>query len=451
MNLVDKMKKILNSNTNKKDKLQKSVNAVKNVYDESDSKKEATQNAINRVIEVIQAHPDMPVGEFLKMIQDETELSDKSLVEIIKQIPDVKSEEATIDAVQKVDLASEAIAEIIQDASVSPVTAQKIAEQIPDKDIQQQQQVEIEKMLQEEQRQATLAKEKELLSNLTKIYNTCEEISDNELVEEIDDLEITTRTEKIDNLLEHIIAKKMALDCMQFGGPKIPTMMRIMPAVDMLEANLPLLIEEEYQKIKVEYDEQGKEYHEYDKREKQMVKIKLLENIAKKVARDFKELGNINVPQIDQLRNLSEVESNIFITTIRTSCHEEQLNEDDVEMIQRQLNGTAIDEWKNLNRILKKMKPKDREIAIRDFMKLLKFNETKTHSQKELDESIANIGIEIKKLPTDKQLSTAKTILSTLKQQQNAIAMWKNHKKANEITSEDMQSSVKETPKEETR
>ena len=51
---------------------------------------------------------------------------------------------------------------------------------------------------------------------------------------------------------------------------------------------------------------------------------------------------------------------------------------------------------KNLNRILKKMKPKDREIAIRDFMKLLKFNETKTHTQKELDESIANIGIEIK-------------------------------------------------------
>lgn len=432
MNLIDKIKAVLGSNISEEDKLQKGVNAVKNVYDESDSKNEATQNAINRVIEVIQAHPDMPVGEFLKMLQDKTELSDNSLVEIIKQMPDVKSEEATIDAVKKVDLASEAIAEIIQEAPVSPVTAQKIAEQIPDKDIQKKQQAEIEKMLEEEKRQAALEKEKEILSHLTKIYDTCEDLNDNTLVEAINELNIDLSTEKIDEQLKLIIAKKMALDCMKFGGPKLPTMMRIMPAIDMLEANLPFLVEKEYQKVKTEFDEQGKEYHEYDKQEKHMVKIKLLENIAKKVAKDFQEIGDINVPQTEQLKNLSKEELNIFIDTVKKSCHEEQLSEDDIDSIQRQLKGDTVDEWKNLNRMLKKMKPNEREKVVKDFMNLLKSNENKTHAQKKLDESIVNIGIQIKKLPQEKQLDTAKVILDTLEQQQQAISMFENHKESEE-------------------
>ena len=128
MSLIDK---ILKKEQKKEQQLQQGVNAVQTVIEESDSQKEAAHKAVNAAINEIQSHPEMPVGEFLKMIQQNTDLSDSSLVEIIKQIPDVKSEEATVEAVKKVDLASEAITEIIQDAPVTPATAQKIAEQIP--------------------------------------------------------------------------------------------------------------------------------------------------------------------------------------------------------------------------------------------------------------------------------------------------------------------------------
>lgn len=430
MSLKDKIMTRLNKNNSdsEQDKLKKGVVAVQNAYDESETKKEANENAMNTVIETIQAHPEMPVGEFLKMIQQNTDLSDSSLVEIIKQIPDVKSEEATVEAVKKVDLASEAITEIIQDAPVTPATAQKIAEQIPNEEIQKEQQEKIERWAEEEQRKQLLEKENQILSKLTEIYDTCDEINDNKLATMIRDLKIETRTEKIDEKLEHIIAKRVALDCMIFGGPKIRKMAEIMPVVDMLEANLPLLVEKEYKEIKVEYDEQGKKYHPYGEEQKDEVKKLLLENIAKKVAENFEEIGDISVPQIEQLRNLNKEETNIFVKSVQTYCKNGELGEGDIERIQRQLNGDTVEEWENLKRILEKMKNQDREEAVRKFLQELKGNENKTQKQKELDKVIADIGIYIKKMPNEKQLSTAKTIVNALEQQQEAIDMWKKHK-----------------------
>ena len=162
----------------------------------------------------------------------------------------------------------------------------------------------------------------------------------------------------------------------------------------------------------------------------------LLENIARKVAENFEEIGDISVPQIEQLRNLNEEELDDFINTVKNFCHKEMMSEDDVERMKRQLNGDTVEEWENLKRMLEKMKPKDREIAVRDFMKLLKAKEKKTEAQKKLDETIADIDTNIKKLPNEKRLSTAKMILSVLKEQQQAIKIWQKHKMSGRVTHE---------------
>lgn len=424
MNLIEFIRKKIQPIKQKNEeqsKLQEGVEAVQNIYEESQTKREANEKAMNIVLEIIQKHPDMPVGEFLKKVQENTELSDNSLVEIIKQIPDIKSERATVEAVKKVDLASEAITEIIQDAPVSPVTAQKLAEQIPDEEIQKEQQAEIKRRLEEEQRKKFEENENKIISKLNSIYSNCEIMNDNELIRSIEELEIKTRTEKINENLEHIVAKKVALDCMKFGGPKIPSMMRIIPATEMLEMNLPILAEKEYNKIKTSYDEQGKEYREYGEEEKKLVKGKILENIAKDVAKNFEEIGDIAVPQIESLRNLNDEELSIFISTVKKFCREEKIKKDDIEIIKRQLKGDTVGEWKNLKRMLEKMKTRDREKVVKDFMQILKTNESKTQQQKELDSIISDISTGIRKLPTEKQINTAQAISNILKQQQQAI------------------------------
>lgn len=268
MKLADLVRKVMPNFNIKVDKEQKrleqGVVAVQNVYEKSESQKEANEKAMNIVIDTIQTHPEMPVGEFLKMVQEKTALSDNSLVEIIKQMPDIKSEKATVEAVKKVDLASDAITEIIQEAPVSPVTAQKLAEQIPDEEVQKEQQAEIERKVREEQIKREQDKEKKIISKLDEIYDNCEGINDAILVGDISKLNIERKTEKISERLKQIVAKKVAIDCMKFGGPKLPTLMKIMPATEMLEEDLPALVETEYQKAKAEYEEDEKEYYRYN-------------------------------------------------------------------------------------------------------------------------------------------------------------------------------------------
>ncbi len=438
MSLIDR---ILNKEEKKKEiKLQQGVNTVQTVIEESDSQKEASEKAVTAAIEEIQAHPEMPVGEFMKRLQKNTDLTDADLVRIIKQLPDVKSEEATIYAVQATDLSSPKIAEIIEDAPISPNVAQKIAEQIPDENIQKEQQAKIDKELEEQERQKAIQKENEIIDQLSQLYDECENIEDPELVAKTQKLHIdrSIMTNKIENKLFDILAKRTAIDCMKYGGPKIPTLAGALSpnddlTLDMFEANLPILTQIEYKNLKVNYDEQGKNYHEYGPEEKKLVKDKLLEGIAKKSAKTFDEIGDFNIPVTEQFQNLNEEDLDLFVKTVKTYSKGGLDNIDESRLI-RQLNGETTAELQSLNKMLEKMKPRERDLAIQNIVNLLKSNsnETKSPAQKELDEAINTITSKIKNLPTEKQLITAKAINNVLDQQQESIKMWRNIKKSSQ-------------------
>lgn len=425
--LVNKIKPSFNYKKNSEQKrLEKGVVAVQNVYEQSESQKEANKKAMDIINAIIQANPKMPADEFLKMIQENTELSDASIVEIMKQM---KSEDVLVDTAKKVDLDSEAIVEIIQEANVSPVTAQKLAEQIPDEEVQKEQQAEIERRAKEEQRKREQEKENKILSKLGEIYNNCESINDVVLVDDISKLNIENKDERINSILKQIVAKKIAIDCMNFGGPKLPTMMKIIPATEMLEEDIPSLVENEYKKVKEVYDEEEKEYYEYNTERKKMVKGKILENIAKEVARNFEEIGDISIPQIDALKNLSEEEIKIFVNAVKKPGHQIEIGEDDIKMVEKQLRGGSIGELENLQMMLGKMKSNDRERAVSGFIQQLKVNKSK--EQQELDLAISDIGAKIRRLPMEKQLDTAKAISDILDQQYQAIENGKKHPEQN--------------------
>lgn len=379
------LKKFKNTAQNKEElKLQKGINTIQTIIDKS-NEDDVKKNIITATINEIQSHPEMPVGEFMKLLQEKTELSDSDLVAIIKQIPDILSEKATIDAVEKTDLPSAAITQIIEEAPISPNTAQEIAKQIPDEEIQKEQEEKLKKVL-----------EKQNISKLNSIYDNCEDVNDIQLVKFIDELAIDNKTDKINDLIISIIAKRTALDCMLFGGPKLPTLMKIIPAIDLLEADLPLLSEIEYQKLKEEYDGKNKKYRILGEQEKQVIKTKLIENIAKKVAKDFKEIGDINIPQTEQLKDLSEDESQIFISTVINSCYKEHINEEDMVKLQQQLSG--------------------------------KLTESEPTPSQELENILAEINSCINSLPEDKRLSSAKIILNILQRKKESLSIINNTK-----------------------
>lgn len=162
----------------------------------------------------------------------------------------------------------------------------------------------------------------------------------------------------------------------------------------------------------------GKEYYKYGEEQKKMVKQKVLENIAKEVAKNYEEIGDISIPQIESLKNLNEEEIRIFINTIRHPGHEIEIGKEDIEILKKQLKGNTVGEWKNLKRMLDKMKIKDREIAIKKIMKVLSDNRNKTEKEKALDLEIDKIADCIRKIPDDeKREKTTKAIIEVLEQQ----------------------------------
>lgn len=419
MSLVDIIKEMLNRTV--EDRMQEGVEAVKDVYTETETEEEAIQKATDRVIKEIEARPDMPVIEFLKMIQKEEKLPTDIVVEATKQMPDVASERITVEAVKELDLGATEIKSIIEEADVSFNTARRMADEIPDEMIKREQQKELEKK-----------QEQETLKQLQKIYDTCEGMNDNQLVHEIKKIKVAVGTKKIEEKVKHIVARRTALDCMEYGGPKIPTMAQLVSPVEMLEINFPFLVEKEYQSIRRQYDEQGKEYHEYDVKEKWILKMKILDNIARIVARNFEEIGDISVPQSEQMRNLSDEELKIFTASIKSFCKKEQLNEAEVERIKKQVRGDTSAELEDVIRMLERMKSADRERYVLMFKEQIQEKDEKTKQDTELNEAIYTLQQQIKQLPKEDGIKTATMMSQILQEKQEAREMIKKNRKTEE-------------------
>ena len=228
--------KIFDKPNKKEKKLQQGVDTIQSIIEENDS----SHKAVTAAIEEIQSHPEMPVGEFMRRLQQHTDLSDADLVKIIKQLPDIRSEEATVAAVKSTDLSAPKIAEIITDAPISPNAAQKLVNEIPDEEIQKEQQAKIDQQIEEEKKQKAIETEISIFNKLCYFYDWCESFETPHLVEEIESLPINDyRTDKINKKLLDIISKRTALDCMKFGTPRLPTLTRLISPAELLDLDLP--------------------------------------------------------------------------------------------------------------------------------------------------------------------------------------------------------------------
>ena len=113
MNII---KKIFRDNNSQNTQIQKTVENVQSVIDKTDEEKEiARKKATQVALTQLQENSNMPVGEFLKMLQEKTSLTEDNLVTIITQLPEIRSEKATIAAVQYTSLPPEKITSIVKE------------------------------------------------------------------------------------------------------------------------------------------------------------------------------------------------------------------------------------------------------------------------------------------------------------------------------------------------
>lgn len=228
---------------------------------------------------------------------------------------------------------------------------------------------------------------------------------------------IVQKNSSIRKLEQAIIAKKMAINYKRFGGTKISTLARYLSEEEMIEINFPEMVYEEYKKISEKYEK--------NKVDKSNLKVQILEEIAKKVANNYQEIGDFVIPQSRNMTQLTKKEEDKFIKAIETYVRK-KLRGTDITSIRDQIRGR--DANMQLKQYMEKMRrlPKSQlEIFINNTEELVENNEELT-VYKELKDSgiIGNL----QKLTDDKRKDYIKVLNDAVQKR----VQERNHNNSNE-------------------
>ncbi len=346
----------------RQDKTTKVVNQIDEVYKKSledDEIKDAEQSAAQKVIEYVRKNPENAT-EILKGILEKEEIPNKVF-------------EKTATTISKMDeIPDKIIPKAVADSEVD-VPDQIIENIIENGDVNRKEKIELINNLENEE-----LKQKQVEEELKQIYENCSDTNESELVHKLEMTKIVQKNSSIKKLEQAIIAKKMAVNYKRFGGTKISTLSRYLSEEEIIEINLPEMVYEEYKKIS--------EKDEKNKVDKSNLKVQILEEIAKKVANNYQEIGDFVIPQSKNMTQLTRKEEDKFIKAIETYVRK-KLKGTDVTSIRDQIRGR--DANMQLKQYIEKMRklPKSQlEIFINNTEELVENNEELT-VYKELKDS----------------------------------------------------------------
>lgn len=392
MSLKDIIKEMLKRQT--KNKMKERIQAVKEKYNEGETEKEAIQKATDRVMKEIEEHPNMSVMDFLKMIQEEEKLSTDIVVEATKQISDVKPEETVVEIVEKIDLPSRGIQEIIKQPSVSLETAKKMAAEIPDRTIQRQERQRLEKIERERRETEKKKKESELKEELREKYKNCGKINGAKLIGELKLIQQKTESPEIHDMIKQILAMHAAIEWRQGGITRIPSITNIIPAEELLEEDFPTLVASNFETIKERLKSKGLKDYEYKEEDLQNL---ILVEIAKKVAKIYNKVEIIDVPESEKMKELTEEQEEMFIAEILKFVEGEKKKTINIERIKKQIRGIQDNELEELKELVERIPEEERK----DYIKRLKLDIQKGKQEPlapEIEDELTHLREELKEL-----------------------------------------------------
>lgn len=416
------LKKIFKKDTPTLSPMEQKVETVQAVINETNESDEiAHQKAIQVALEQIRNDPDMNTGKFAKMLLENSSFTSSDIQTLVIEIVKKDKEKSALKIVQETPLSTSQIQKIVEKAPVSLDTAEEMIKEIPDEKIQQK-----------EQEKINLEREQKTLEQLSKLYTSCDDIESNKILSLINALDIQDITPSIQKKLISIVAKRAALDCMKYGVCRYEPLSNIVSSEELFEEDLPSLVNIEYKRLKVGFDDDGKKYYKFTPERKHVIHEKILEDLAKKSAKTFNSLSDFGIPKTDKFKNLSEADIKFFIEKVKV--YSPGISKAALKRLSRQLNGETVAELHDLNRILEKMNSKDRDVVVQNIISgiidesLLKGVPSATS---DLDKILFSINAQIKSLPKEEQVPIAQTIKDTLNERQKSLKLVKNTRKVN--------------------
>lgn len=298
--------------------MEKKENGEKNPIDET----------VKQALNIIEETNDLnKVKEFL------ISLAEKSIEE--KDVSDKIFTKTSIELTKKEDIPNHLITEAVQEADID----------VPDKVIDTIiEEGEIEHLkerikLIENVKDIEIVK-KRIKDELGILYESCKDKQDWEVVERVEKIKGVLSKEDLTIEMKHqvhqIVAKKIAENYYDDNkkGTRIYALSEIMPYEEMMENDLPNMVEKEFKIIE---EERGTKEGRYTK---EKLTGLILDKMADNIAKTYKETGVFAIPQSKVMKNLTSDEEKNFIKSIQNFSRRE-LSKREIAAIVEQIEGTV--------------------------------------------------------------------------------------------------------------
>lgn len=181
-----------------------------------------------------------------------------------------------------------------------------------------------------------------LLKTLQNIYENCDTKDEWELGTDIKNLGIDSQNSEMVELIHKIVAKKIAIGYQETGGPKrVSTFIGvtgIMTAEEMLQCNLPKMVEQEYEQLmkkaakrKLENKRNKPKVFPYQPSE---LIVKILDELAINQVQQYQKVGMFLIPQSDVMMNLDPEQEEAFIRAIDNNLKVQTDGEEELSILQ---------------------------------------------------------------------------------------------------------------------
>mgnify|MGYP003379797557 CR=1 FL=1 len=293
--------KLIDKKKNEAEKIKEIVGNIEEKFNEAEAEEEATKQAVEEALRKLEEKPKLAEAVLRELLVRQN-ISDSVPVETIKNIPESEiPNDKVVEVVEKLsdELPDNKMLEIAEETTLGLKGKQKIVEAVSDPDKKRK-------------------KHEELIVNeLNKIYKELnKDIGEFRIKEEIGRiLQVMPKmeSEKIQKIINQILAKRIVLNYMNFNSTMPRKFSGIKSIEEMFEENFPQIAETEYKKMaRIDREEARYKFKE------SKFKENLLKEIAKNVAESYKKNGykRLVIPQSEEMKQISQEEEEKFIQEI---------------------------------------------------------------------------------------------------------------------------------------
>lgn len=363
--------------------------------------KDPLDNTVKDIIKILHEHPDIKRTILAKLAENE-EVPDKLIVKTAIKISESEDIPNSVITAGVKNISDESINEIIEKGQFDNLTERMdLIKNVGDKQII----------------------EENIKNELKILYKVCKDKKDYEVVERVDKLkELLNDSEvspDIQNLIRQVVAKKMAENYYSDikKGTRIFGLSKIMPVEDMIEYDLPSMVEEEYKKIE---EDQGNKEGRFDKKG---LKKQILIEMGKNIADKYDETGVFIIPQSENMKDIDKEEEEAFIKSIQTYSRK-QLSKQEVIDIDEQIRGNSNNIQIKENMLIDLIKNIPEEVKSKSIDLLAKIassNEQELETLSMMEES--GLIDKLNELPEDKRKKTIEIMESAIGKRKNVKAV----------------------------